>query len=119
METSILTADNIVNLIQKTIVEWHDQSLKRPADYVLNGESIKRELSAFFPLDDMSKMVKGLTMINTEAWHVEDQIHSGKNDIIVKAVRNANTLNQNRNKFVEGLDEFFMNYVENIGKAGK
>lgn len=113
METSVLNADEIVALIQSTIVEWHKNSLLRPSDYVLNKESIGKELSPFTPMKDMSQIVKGLTMINTEAWHVEDQIHSGNNEIIVKAVRNANVLNQTRNKFVEGLDEFFMGCVEN------
>ena len=112
MGVSILKATEIVELIKESIVEWHKNALSRPSNYVLNKESIEKDLSAFKPMKDMAQIVTGLTMINTEAWHVEDQIHSGNNEIIVKAVRNANVLNQTRNRFVEGLDEFFMHYVE-------
>ena len=108
---AIISAEDTVSLIQKAIVDWHEESVKRPADYVIASENIRKRRPAGTFRNDMAKIVEELTLTNAEAWHEEDKIHSGRAEVIVGAVRNTNFLNQHRNDLVEELDEMFMNYV--------
>ena len=110
-DTRIISADETINLIQKAIAEWHEESTSPPADYVIISENIRKRRPSGIFRNDMAKIVKDLAMTHTESWHEEDKIHSGQDDIVIAAVRNANFLNRHRNDLVEELDEMFLNYV--------
>ena len=110
-ERTIISADRAVELILAAIVDWHEESAKRPVDYVIASENIRRRRPTGTYRNDMAKIVVELAMTNTEVWHEEDKIHSGQDEIVLAAVRNGNFLNQHRNDLVEELDEMFLHYA--------
>lgn len=116
-DRTIISSEEAVQVIQRAIVNWHEESAKRPADYVIATENIRRRRPAGTYRNDMAKIVEELTLNNAEAWHEEDKIHSGNDSAVLAAVRNGNLLNQHRNDLVEELDEMFLSYVENGGRA--
>ena len=53
----------------------------------------------------MKTVVRELVITNTEMWHEEDKVRSDKDDVVLKAIRNINPLNQHRNDLIEEVDE--------------
>jgi hypothetical protein len=41
-------------------------------------------------------------------WHEEDKIRSEKDDVVLRAIRNVNPLNQHRNDLIEEIDEIIL-----------
>ena len=107
----ILKSDDISNLIQKTIAEWHVKNRYRSPDYVIVTDEIRRIRPLNEHRDDLEQVIKELVITNTEMWHEEDKVRSQKDDVVLKAIRNINPLNQHRNDLMEEIDEIVLDTV--------
>ena len=108
---TILTAEEVVSLIQKTISEWHMKNRHRSPDYVIVTEDIRRIRTLNEHRNDLGKVVKELVVTNTEMWHEEDKVRSENDEVVLKAIRNINPLNQHRNDLIEEIDEIVLDEV--------
>ena len=108
----ILNADEILQLIQAEIVDWHKKYSTPNSKHQILTDEMKNIKTVGLPKFTMSESIKKLILSHLEMWHEEDKIHSGIDEIIVPAVRNVNVLNVYRNKIVEQLDEIFVNEEE-------
>ncbi len=113
---SLMTAEDIVALIQDTIVNWHAENENRPADYEILTDEIKRIRPLNEHRDDLKMVVADLATINIEMWHEQDKIRSENDDVVFRAINNINPLNQHRNDLMEEMDEIFLDYVTGDGK---
>lgn len=112
----MITAAQIIGIIQESISAWHLDSLKRGDDYVIVSEEIKRIRPLGEHRDDLEQVVKELTLTNTEMWHEEDKVRSMKDEVVLKAIRNINPLNQHRNDLIEEIDEIVIDTVAEKGE---
>jgi hypothetical protein len=112
----ITTADEIANLIQETIKEWHNENENRNSDYVIVTENIKRIKPLNEHRDNLEEVIRELVVTNTEMWHEEDKVRSMKDDVVLKAIRNINPLNQHRNDLMEEVDEIIIDQIKGEGK---
>ncbi len=109
---SVLTAEEILKLIQNKIVDWHKDFPTRPADYVIVKDEMKRRKNFNEHRNDMTPIVEDLALAHVEMWHEEDKNRSGRKEIAVPAVRNLNVLNVYRSELVEELDELFLDLAK-------
>ena len=58
--------------------------------------------------DDLYQVIKELVITNTEMWHEEDKVRSHRDEVVLKAIRNINPLNQHRNDLIEEIDEIML-----------
>lgn len=100
--------ENIIALIQQTIVQWHEEAARRPGDYVIVTDKIRRIKPMNEHRDDLEEVVRELVMTNAEMWHEEDKVRSKIDGVVLKAIRNINPLNQHRNDLIEEIDEIIM-----------
>ena len=105
---NLMTADEIVNLIQKTIADWHVDNENRPADYQVVTDAIRRIKPLNEHRDDLSAVVTDLALTNIEIWHQEDVARSNRDEDVVRAKRNIDPLNQHRNDLMEEIDEIIL-----------
>lgn len=108
----VIEAQQISEVIQKTIEEWHAQNEHRPPDYVIVTDAIRRIRPLNEHRDDFEQVVRELVVTNTEMWHEEDKVRSEKDDVVLKAIRNINPLNQHRNDLIEEIDEIILDKVQ-------
>lgn len=45
-------------------------------------------------------------------WHEEDKVRSDTDEVVLKAIRNINPLNQHRNDLIEEIDEIMSELAE-------
>ena len=109
---TLLSAEEVLKIIQTKISDWHSESIKRPSDYVIVTDKMKKRRNFGEYRENMEEIVADLALDHTEMWHIEDRIHSGDSKLIVPAVRNVNIMNVYRNSLVEELDELFLNFVK-------
>lgn len=107
-------AREISEFIQKVISDWHTENADRSEDYVV----VTEEMKAIRPLNvhrnDIEDVLHDLVITNTEMWHVQDKrLSSDNDDVIARATRDSNTLNQRRNDFIEEIDEIYVEKAEN------
>ena len=105
---AIMNSASILELIQETIVEWHNKNADRPADAVIVTEEMRRIRPLGEHREEIEPIIYELTITNTEMWHEEDKIRSDKDDVVLRAIRNVNPLNQHRNDLIEEIDEIFL-----------
>ena len=108
--------NDIVKLVQHTIGQWHQDAEKRPADYVIVTDEIRRIKPLNEHREDLQEAIRELVVTNTEMWHEEDKVRSAADDVVLKAIRNINPLNQHRNDLMEEIDEII---VDNQSKGVK
>ena len=108
--------NDIVKLVQQTIEQWHRDAERRPADYVIVTDEIRRIKPLNEHRDDLGEVIRELVVTNTEMWHEEDKVRSAADDVVLKAIRNINPLNQHRNDLMEEIDEII---VDNQSKGDK
>ena len=101
----MLNSKEIMEIICRSIEDWHEESAKRPEDYVIVTEEIRRIRPHGQHRGDMAAVVRELAETNTEMWHEEDKVRSVHDDVVLKAIRNINPLNQHRNDLIEEIDE--------------
>lgn len=109
---NLMTADEIVALIQKTISDWHVETKDRPDDYEVVTDEIRRIRPMNEHRENLPAVVKDLALTNIEIWHQEDKARSKDDGAVVKAKRNIDPLNQHRNDLMEELDEIFLARVQ-------
>ena len=109
---NLMTAEEIVALIQKTIQDWHVESENRPLDYKIVTEEIRRIRPMNEHRDDLRTVVEDLARTNIEIWHEEDKACSKDDSAVVSAKRNIDPLNQHRNDLMEEIDEIFLERVK-------
>lgn len=107
-----LTAEQIVELVQSTIKEWHDSNENRSEDYEIVTEEIRKIKPLNEHREDLKQVIRELAVTNTEMWHEEDKVRSMKDDVVLKAIRNINPLNQHRNDLMEEVDEIIIEQVK-------
>lgn len=105
---SILRAGDIADLCSETISKWHEDELKRPADYVIVNDDIRRIRALNDYRSDLKAVIEELIRTNAEMWHEEDKVRSENDDTVLKAIRNINPLNQHRNDLIEEIDEIIL-----------
>ena len=106
-----MTAKQVVELIERTIAEWHSKNENRPADYEILTDEIKRIRPMNKHRDNLEQVVKDLALTNIEIWHQEDIARSKDDSAVVKAKRNIDPLNQHRNDLMEEIDEIVLDNV--------
>ena len=104
----LMTAEEIVKLIQKTVVDWHTENENRPADFEILTDEIKKIRTMNEHRDDLNSVVKDLALTNIEIWHQEDIARSQNDAAVIKAKRTIDPLNQHRNDLMEEIDEIFL-----------
>lgn len=109
---NLITADEIVNIIQKTIVDWHIENETRPADYQVVTDAIRRIKPLNEHRNDLAEVVKDLALANIEIWHQEDVARTNRDEDVVRAKRNIDPLNQHRNDLMEEIDEIILEKVQ-------
>ena len=107
-----MTADQIVDLIQDTIKNWHVENENRDPDFVIVTDEIRRIKPLNEHRDDLRQVIKELVLANIELWHEEDRIRTKNDEIVLKAIRNSNALNQHRNDLMEEVDEIICDQVK-------
>lgn len=109
---NLMTADEIVQLIQATIKNWHEETKDRPEDFKIVTEEIRRIRPLNQHRENLEPVVKDLALTNIEIWHQEDKARSADDSAVVKAKRNIDPLNQHRNDLMEEIDEIFLERVQ-------
>lgn len=107
-----INAEHVLEVIQKTINDWHIKNANRPSDAVIVTDSIKRIRPLGEHRKEIEPIIYELTITNTEMWHEEDKIRSANDDVVLRAIRNVNPLNQHRNDLIEEIDEIFLENQE-------
>ncbi len=107
-----MTAKEIVQLVQKTIADWHVENENRPLDHQVLTDEIKRIRPMNEHRDNLSEVVKDLALTNIEIWHQEDIARTNIDENVVRAKRNIDPLNQHRNDLMEEIDEIFLDKVQ-------
>ena len=107
-----LKESDIVQIIKKTILDWHTEAGERTDEYVIVTEAIRRIRPLGEHRDDIEEVIKELVRTNTEMWHEEDKVRSESDQVVLKAIRNINPLNQHRNDLIEEIDEIFQERVK-------
>lgn len=105
---STIDVHEIVSIIEREIVEWHERNSDRPNDAVIVTDSIRRIRPLGQHRTDISLVVKELAATNLEMWHEEDKVRSSDDATVLRAIRNINPLNQHRNDLIEEIDEIFL-----------
>lgn len=103
-------------LIRTTIAEWHEKNQRRPSDYVIVTDAIRRIKPLNDHRDDIEQVVRELVVTNTEMWHEEDKVRSEDDAVVLKAIRNINPLNQHRNDLIEEIDEIVLDQIRKAGR---
>ena len=107
-----LKANNIVELIQKEIVLWHETNADRPKDAVILTDEIRRIRPLGEHRSEPLPVIRELVRTNSEMWHEEDKVRSADDETVLRAIRNINPLNQHRNDLIEEIDEIFLDEVK-------
>ncbi len=107
----MLSADQIVAIIQDSIRNWHVENENRQSDYVIVTDEIKKIRPLNSHRDDMGIVVQELVKTNTEMWHEEDKVRSENDAVVLKAIRNINPLNRHRNHLIEEIDEIILEQI--------
>ena len=113
LKLELMTADQIVDLIQDTIKNWHIENENRDPDFVIVTDEIRRIKPLNEHRDDLRQVVKELANTNIEIWHEEDKARLPQDEIVVKAKRNIDALNQHRNDLMDEIDEIICDQVNN------
>ena len=112
-----MDVNSIVKLIQRTIGQWHQDAEKRPADYLIVTDEIRRIKPLNENRENLNEVIQELVVTNTEMWHEEDKVRSMTDDVVLKAIRNINPLNQHRNDLMEEIDEIIVDDQKKEDKA--
>lgn len=104
----MITADEIMQIIQTIIRKWHMDEEVRPDGYVIVDDNMRKIRGLGVHRDDVQKVIEELVYTNTEMWHEEDKVRSENDQVVLKAIRNINPLNQHRNDLIEEIDEIFL-----------
>ncbi len=108
--------EQILDMIQKTIVEWHEDELTRGDDYVIATEEVVTRRKMGDHRDEVLPVVRDLVWMHCEGWHEEDKVREKRpDDEMVRIVRNMNPINTHRNDLVEEIDEI----IEDMAKEVK
>lgn len=106
------SSEQILDLIQSTIMDWHKKYENGKEDRVIVTDNIKKIRELNQHREDVLSVIQELTEINTEIWHEEDKVRSERDDVVLAAIRNINPLNQHRNDLIEEIDEIMIDMVE-------
>jgi len=104
---TLIKAEGISQLIEKTVEAWHQDSENRAAGCVITDE-MKRIRPLNEHREDLREVIEELVVTNTEIWHEEDKVRSDIDQTVLRAIRNINPLNQHRNDLIEEIDEILM-----------
>ena len=110
----ILSSKQILELIQKSIANWHMENAACSQERIIVTDEIRKIRPLNVHRDDLGQVVKELTLTNTKMWHEEDKVRSENDAVVLKAIRNINPLNQHRNDLIEEIDEIVL---DNVAKA--
>ena len=109
----IMSGSRIADFSSETIDKWHEDAAKRPEDYVIVNDNIRRIRELGAHRDDLAQVIEELIRTNAEMWHEEDKVRSENDQTVLKAIRNLNPLNQHRNDLIEEIDEIILDAVNN------
>lgn len=105
-----INSEEILKIVQDTIADWHTENANRK-ELVLT-DSIKKIREHNCHRDDVYEVIREVVTTNTEMWHEEDKVRSDRDEVVLKAIRNINPLNQHRNDLIEEIDEIFIDYAK-------
>ena len=107
-----LRAEEVINMIQDQIREWHHNNERRSPDHVIVTDEIRRVKPLNEHRDDIGQVIRELAITNTEMWHEEDKVRRLQDDVVLRAIRNINPLNQHRNDLIEEIDEIVISSLK-------
>lgn len=100
-----ISVEEINQIIQDTIAEWHATAKDRRPDYEMVTDDMRKIKPLNCHREDLRQVIQELIIINTEMWHEEDKVRSADDQVVLRAIRNLNPLNQHRNDLIEEIDE--------------
>ncbi|MDX1960492.1 MAG: DUF4254 domain-containing protein [Leptospiraceae bacterium] len=91
----------IISVMENSVKDWHIQSKEHPNP---------------FQTDSFLYLIYKKNQVDTIQWHVEDEIRRPdlSDKELVGFKRQIDSLNQVRTDIVEQLDDWFLNYFQNI-----
>lgn len=107
-----INAQQISEIIQNEIKDWHEKNNHRDENYVIVTDEIRRIKPLNVYRSEIEPVIRELVVTNTEMWHEEDKVRSKNDNVVLKAIRNINPLNQHRNDLMEEIDEIFINIIK-------
>lgn len=107
-----LQPEQVIQIIQNQIEQWHQECVGRPLDYIIVTDAIRRIRPLNEHRDDVITVIRELANTNCEMWHEEDKVRSMDDQVVLKAIRNINPLNQHRNDLVEEIDEIMLDTIQ-------
>ncbi len=107
-----IQAKKVATIIQDAISKWHENQAKRPHDYIIVNDQIRRIRPLNEHREDIFEVIQDLVDANSEMWHEEDKVRSADDATVLKAIRNINPLNQHRNDLIEEIDEIILESIE-------
>lgn len=103
-----INVDEIIKIIENSIMQWHRMNEFRDASYEIVTDEIRRIRPLNEHREDIKAVISELVVTNTEMWHEEDKVRSENDETVLKAIRNINPLNQHRNDLIEEIDEILI-----------
>ena len=107
----IKDVDEIARLVEKAIVDWHEDVDHKSTEHLANSGVRKMNDHR----QDAGDVVYELALTNTEMWHEMDKMWSDNDEELLSGIKRFSPLNQHRNDLMEEVDEIYASAAEGQG----